>query len=269
MALSGLGSDELFAGYWVFPRLMKYRRYGLFVAMPPFVRRAGVAVVSRVKYPKDYHTLTHAMQLGSVDVEHTYPKARQVSPEHVLRKLMASGSLAPDEQERIAHELLRVHKGIDLPVLSQISLMEVSTYMQNQLLRDTDQMSMAHALEVRVPFLDHELVQFVMGVNDAHKKSHTTPKELLTTALGDLLPPEVVDRPKMGFTLPWSEWMSKDLHTFCGERILRLGQRAAFDGGALNDLWKSFLLDPKRVHWSRLWYLVVLEDWLERHGIDS
>lgn len=269
MALSGLGSDELFAGYGgIFARLMKYRPYGLFAAMPPFFRRAGVAVVSRLKYPKEYHTLAHAMLLGSVDVDRTYPKLRQVSPEPGLRSLMTGRSLAPDEQVRIAHELLRVRKGSDLPVLSQISLMEISTYMQNQLLRDTDQMSMAHALEVRVPFLDHELVEFVTGVSDAHKTPHT-PKELLTTALGDLLPPEIIHRPKMGFTLPWSEWMRKELQTFCEERILRLGQRTAFDGGVLNDLWKNFLRDPRQVHWARLWYLVVLEDWLERHGVEA
>lgn len=61
-------------------------------------------------------------------------------------------------------------------------------------------MSMAHALEVRAPFLDHELVEFVLGVNDQHKFPHT-PKQLLVDSLGDLLPREIVDRPKMGFTL--------------------------------------------------------------------
>ena len=76
--------------------------------------------------------------------------------------------------------------------------MELNTYMQNVLLRDTDQMSMAHSLEVRVPFLDIDLVEFALSISDA-KKYPKTPKKLLIDSLGDLLPPEILNREKMVF----------------------------------------------------------------------
>ena len=146
--------------------------------------------------------------------------------------------------------------------------MEMCTYMQNVLLRDTDQMSMAHALEVRVPFLDHELVEFVLGVSDEHRQART-PKELLTSSLGDLLPTEIVDRPKMGFALPWTNWMRGELRPFCTEHLTRLGQRSVFDADEIQTRWNAFLLAPGKMTWSQLWYLVVLEDWMERHGIEA
>jgi asparagine synthase (glutamine-hydrolysing) len=265
MALSGLGGDELFAGYPVFTRTMALWRQRWLAALPSLVRRAGASAVSRLKFPRGYHKLAYVMQSGSVAVDRTYPITRQVASDDALSAIMAPG-LAPDRVKAITRDLLLSRHGNALPVLSQVSLLEISTYMQNVLLRDTDQMSMAHALEVRVPFLDHELVQFVLGVGDAMKYPHT-PKELLTGALGDLLPREIVDRPKMGFVLPWSRWMREDLRSFCGERIERLGQRSAFNAEGLQALWTSFIEDPRRVSWARIWYLVVLEDWLERNGV--
>ena len=62
--------------------------------------------------------------------------------------------------------------------------------------------------------------------------------------------------------------MRGGLRTFCEERITRLGQRSVFDGDALHALWSAFLAGQRTVHWSHLWYLVVLEDWMERNGIE-
>jgi asparagine synthase (glutamine-hydrolysing) len=144
---------------------------------------------------------------------------------------------------------------------------ELSTYLQHVLLRDTDQMSMAHALEVRVPFLDHDLVEFVLGVSDQAKYPHT-PKKLLVDSLGDLLPSEIVHRPKMGFVLPWEPWMRGELRSFCEAHLQRLAVWPQFRPGAVMELWNRFLLGDPRVNWSRLWSLVVLEDWAHRNGIE-
>ena len=127
---------------------------------------------------------------------------------------------------------------------------------------------MAHALEVRVPFLDYTLVEYVLNLPDRYKFPHT-PKKLLVDALGDLLPPEIVNRPKMGFTFPWKNWMKNELRGFCEERLKRLGQRAPFDAKGVEALWKSFLADDPRVTWSRIWPLVVLSHWLDKNGIDE
>ena len=100
-----------------------------------------------------------------------------------------------------------------LPELSKISWAEISTYTQNVLLRDADQMSMAHGLEVRVPFFDHELVNYVWGIPDEIKLHHY-PKSLLVESLEVLLPDEVVHRKKMGFVFPWQDWMRNELKSF-------------------------------------------------------
>jgi asparagine synthase (glutamine-hydrolysing) len=129
-------------------------------------------------------------------------------------------------------------------------------------------MSMAHALEVRVPFLEHHLVSYVLGVRDGMKIPHT-PKKLLVDSLGELIPHEIVNRPKMGFTFPWEKWMKNELKSFCEERIHSLSKRSMFNEKALIQHWNSFLNNDKRVTWSRIWYLVVLEDWLQRNKISS
>ena len=143
--------------------------------------------------------------------------------------------------------------------LSKYSIAEIATYMQNVLLRDTDQMSMAVALEVRVPFLDYKLVEYVLGVADKHKYPQT-PKKLLTDSLSDLLPPEIIDRKKMGFVLPWEHWMKNELRGFCEERLNGL-EELGIDQLQATDLWQRFLKSDPRFGWSRIWPLITLSNW--------
>jgi asparagine synthase (glutamine-hydrolysing) len=122
---------------------------------------------------------------------------------------------------------------------------------------------MAHALEVRVPFLDHELVELVLSVPDEQKYPHR-PKQLLVESLGDLLPASIIERPKMGFTLPFAQWMKGELRSFCEERLAYLGETGLFHPEALQALWRDFLSGKPTVTWARLWVLVVLGDWMKR-----
>jgi asparagine synthase (glutamine-hydrolysing) len=109
-------------------------------------------------------------------------------------------------------------------VLSRVSVAEMTTYMQNVLLRDSDQMSMAHALEVRVPFLDHELAEYVLSLPDEIKRP-VSPKKLLVDSMPDLLPDYIVNRPKMGFVFPWRDWLKGEMHSYADDRICSLAQR--------------------------------------------
>ena len=81
-------------------------------------------------------------------------------------------------------------------------------YLVNTLLRDTDAMSMRHSLEVRVPFLDAPLVEYVLGVPESLKGNAGRPKSLLIDAMKDLLPAEVVAQNKRTFTFPWETWLA-------------------------------------------------------------
>ncbi|MEL6846134.1 MAG: asparagine synthase-related protein, partial [Bacteroidota bacterium] len=148
-----------------------------------------------------------------------------------------------------------------LPIYSQVSVGEISTYTQNVLLRDTDQMSMAHSLEVRVPFFDHELVEYVMSIPDALKHPHF-PKQLLVESLGELLPHEVVHRKKMGFVFPWPVWMKNELREMCTQSITRLSERNLIQEEMVQRLWKDFLNGDPQAVWMKLWMLVILDQWM-------
>lgn len=133
-----------------------------------------------------------------------------------------------------------------------LGLAEFTHYLQDQLLKDTDVMSMAHSVEVRVPFLDHRLVEYAVGLPARIKLAGARPKPLLLAALGDVLPSETWDRPKMGFTLPFAPWLRR--------RAPELRARS-LEGGclgrkAVERVWDGF--EAGRLHWSRAWALVVL-----------
>ncbi len=267
MALSGLGGDELFAGYDVFSRTLGLLKRNWITAVPKPLRAAAGAAYKGARRTAAATKAAELLKARSFAIEDTYPLSRLTFTNSELRTFLRPQELPDNAVQAIISHLLHHEHGGTLPLLSQVSIAELGTYLQNVLLRDTDQMSMAHALEVRVPFLDHELVEFVLGVND-RQKFPDTPKQLLVDSLGDLLPREVVDRPKMGFTLPWDHWMRHELRSYCEARLARLGERSAFNADGVNGLWKRFLANDKRVTWSRVWYLVVLADWLERNGIE-
>jgi len=142
-------------------------------------------------------------------------------------------------------------------------------YMANTLLRDTDQMSMAHALEVRVPFLDPRVAQYVLGLPGEWKVDGRRPKPLLLDALGDLLPEEVWRRPKMGFTLPFERWMRSGLEAelegaLLGKRDLtRLGMNSDY----VQVVWDSFKRNARQEPWSRTWALYVLNRWCSSNSL--
>ena len=169
-------------------------------------------------------------------------------------------------QEIINHQSTTFDHKTNL--LSRVSLAEINTYMQNVLLRDTDQMSMAHALEVRVPFLDHKLVEYVINVPDKYKDP-VTPKKLLIDSIGNLIPKEIIDRPKMGFLFPWSTWLKNELKIFCEQSLVSLFEREPFNKEEGQILWNRFLHNDPHITWSRIWILVVLETWLINNSIET
>lgn len=263
VALSGLGGDELFAGYPVFRRTLDLMDRQWAMAWPRGLRKA-VGQAYQTARPGVASRKFAALLAGDrLDPAATYP---------ISRRLLLDADIAPLLPDRIAQDRvatwcaqqLQRPPGNALPVLSRVSLAELHTYMQHVLLRDTDQMSMAHALEVRVPFLDHRLVETVLAIRDDIKFPHT-PKALLTTALGPRLPRQVIDRPKMGFTLPWDIWMRGALAPLCQSGLNTLATRGILDGPALNRLWVDF--EAGRTTWSRIWNLAALGQWIERHDL--
>ena len=103
-------------------------------------------------------------------------------------------------------------------------------------------------MEVRVPFLDHELVAYVMGIRDEIKRP-IPPKQLLIETFKEMIPPEIYDRKKMGFVLPYEVWMKTELKSFCEERLNELQKIDYFREGRIEVYWQRFLKNDKRVTW--------------------
>lgn len=267
VALSGLGGDELFGGYPVFKRYQKLRQMNLFYSVPAGIRTAIGKSVSGVYNNHKTARLQELMSVNDNQFSNLYPVFRKIfDPEEINTLLQAS------HQKRGVFTDIFSQRDLSqinlLPFMSQVSIGEMSTYTQNVLLRDTDQMGMASSLEVRVPFFDHELVEYVLSLPDQHKPM-STPKKLLVDAMGDLLPYDLVHRKKMGFMFPWPEWIRTKLKGFCEAHIQSLGKRSFIHAPVLQETWKGFLNQNKQTTWIKIWMLVVLENWMQQNHIDA
>jgi asparagine synthase (glutamine-hydrolysing) len=262
MALSGIGGDELFAGYDIFRRMASLQKRSWVNAVPHVLRSTAAAFIGARKNVGSLKTaeLLREKELSFVSA---YKYSRSVFSKKQLLELVP-GSLPYQRVDQILSAIPQRNGQL----LTAVSLAETETYLQNVLLRDTDQMSMAVALEVREPFLDHHLVEYVLSLRDETKFPHT-PKKLLTDSLGDLLPPEIINRPKMGFTLPWKHWLKAEMRSFCETRIEDFARRGLCDPAAVTGLWRRFLEGDPLVSWSRVWHIVVLSHWMDANNIEG
>jgi asparagine synthase (glutamine-hydrolysing) len=267
VALSGLGGDELFAGYPVFTRSHDIVQQRWLASWPKGLRKLVGTLYVALKPTGQARKMADILSGDYFDLEHTYPLSRQMFLERDLRKIVPSLATHSNAVFGWLQTALEPgFPGFNLPFLSKVSLAELHTYMGHTLLRDTDQMSMANALEVRVPFLDHHLVVEALAASDEEKWPHT-PKKLLTDSLDNLLPDEIIHRPKMGFTLPWDHWMRDELKLLCEEGLEALSSLESMDSKQITRIWNAFLEGDERWNFSRLWMLVALGIWMKRNGI--
>jgi asparagine synthase (glutamine-hydrolysing) len=199
----------------------------------------------------------------------TFPVLRQVFSRAQRRRLLGAHGPTAARDPYVALLDDAAPAAGTLSFMARVSFAESRTYMHDVLLRDTDQMSMRHALEIRVPLLDHKLVEYVMGLSDEARRGHGGPKALLAERLAGVVPADLIRQPKRGFVLPFAAWMRSALRPYCEERLLggALTRRAGMDGTAIDALWSGFLAGRRDVTWSRLWTLVALSAWLDANGI--
>jgi asparagine synthase (glutamine-hydrolysing) len=163
-----------------------------------------------------------------------------------------------------------ISRATDLDPINRVSYLESRCYMLNTLLRDTDVMSMAHGLEVRVPLIDHRLAERLMAMPGAWKMNRETPKPLLVGALRGALPERVVHRPKRGFTLPFEHWLRDELRVEVEATLRKIATGPlsnVLNAAAVGSVWKDF--QEGRTSWSRPWSLFVLQRWCELHSITA
>jgi asparagine synthase (glutamine-hydrolysing) len=260
VVLTGIGGDELFAGYVGFERWKSFQKFSWVFKVPIF--KPLLSVFNTVKKSRASLKLSDMFDSSSADLMAFYANSRSVYFKNELNYLLDKPILKNDSW-------LDLNQTKKFPVLSQYSIAELSHYTLDVLLKDTDQMSMAWALEVREPFFDYKLIEFVLKLDDKNKFKKGSPKHLFVEAMGDLLPPEIVNRTKKGFTFPWNFWLRNELKPYCEEALDSLSKRQLFKPEGIQYLWHSFLNNKQALTWLHIWGLVVLEKWMTENNIKN
>lgn len=268
VALSGQGGDEVFGGYSTFrlvPRALRWARPLSFA--PAAVRRAAAVAWAATRGREIPGKIEQFLREGG-DALSTYLLMRQVFAPETRARLLPNGtenrSALPDA---LARELSDGFAGLD-PV-DAVSLFELRSYLGQMLLRDGDVMSMAHGLEVRVPFLDRRIVNFVASLPGPMKLETGRPKPLLLDAAAGAVPRSIWARPKQGFTFPWEEWLRGRLKPFGDEAMNDSATWGSlgFEPREVKRLWAGFQERRAGLSWSRVWALIALREWAVRRRV--
>jgi len=172
----------------------------------------------------------------------------------------AGGTVGTDELAR----LRRAFREADGPTrLDRLLQVDIETYLPDDLLVKADRATMAHSIEGRSPFLDHELVEFAARVPAKYKRHDGEGKWLLKRAFAPEIPDSILHRSKQGFGVPVTEWFRGDLRTFARGKLERLGARDPFQRDALQGLLDEHAAG-RADHGYRLWDLTWLECWFEQ-----
>lgn len=256
VALSGLGGDELFGGYSTFrhvPRLVRAGQAAQPLAWLPHVVVGAMGQVGRTAHSRVRRAL-EAVATGGWGC--AYSSVRGLFGARELERLW------PHSRALQADDIVLTPADAGLPPEAVVGQLEMANYLPFQLLRDTDCMSMAHALEVRVPLLDDAVIDVAVrgqcAANGGWDKSH------LVGAVDHRLS-YLIDRPKKTFTLPIDDWMHGRLRGVAEDAIVSLGESGlGFDRRELTNLWQGYLAGS--VGWRSVWGVAVLGMWVEAHA---
>ncbi len=256
VALSGLGGDEVFAGYSFFRAIARVEQLrNQMKAVPLGLRKAAASAIGMMVADNRAAKLKALLRSDHIN-QHSVKLHRALFTTEQRRALLLAsghGALALEEwNDRQASNCAAAD-----PV-NQATALELGGYLGNTLLRDTDSMSMAHGLEVRVPLIDHKVIERMLVIPGALKLRRNKPKWMLVDAVNDL-PREVINRPKRGFELPFKNWMAGPLREQIESALWAPQLTEILSIPAMQEVWGNFLQD--RVSWSRVWSFYVLGEW--------
>jgi asparagine synthase (glutamine-hydrolysing) len=245
VCLSGLGGDELFGGYPSFRRLPNiyvfFKTLGWSRKAFQVLRIVGNSKLDRLLDGLDPFSL-----------KNLYLNYRAIFSNKEISLLLGKDVSKFDFTGYLRQDVLEVEG-----VREKISVLELSSYLANQLLRDSDVFSMVHPVEIRVPFVDQKLIERLARIPAKYKYQTKPNKAFLIKVAGDL-PREIYQRPKKGFTLPLELWMRNELKALVETT---LGSSHGLNQSFVRKIMNGFYAN--RIHWSKPWSLFILNQWLK------
>lgn len=263
VALSGDGGDELFAGYTHYV-VQESRR--AFSSLPKALRAGVMRPLSyRLPHGAWGRNYLHNISLDPIDryldslSYFTGLTKKALYTTDFQRALGTTDHVARSFREYASR--VKTNEPLD-----QLLYIDGKTYLPGDILTKVDRMSMATSLEVRVPLLDHKLIDFVTKVPASLKLAGTETKQLLKRVARDLIPAEILDRPKQGFGIPLEQWINEQLRDQIRETLSEPRTRQR---GYVNSHYVDLILDEhhkgRRDHSFPLWALLILELWHRRY----
>lgn len=270
VALSGDGGDETLAGYRRYLWHLREERIRGFLplgARRPLFGMLG-ALYPKLDWAPSFLRAKSTFQTLARDPVDGFFNSVSSLPDAWREKLFSPG-LKRELQGYGAVEVFRRHAK-SAPTEDPLALaqyLDLKTYLPGDILTKVDRASMAHSLEVRVPILDHELVEWTSGLPADLKLRGTTGKYLLKKGLEAHLPPAMINRPKMGFALPLTAWFRGALAEPAREALLgpAMADSGLFDMGELKR-WLDRHRSGRRDYGPALWSLMMFEAFLRRSG---
>ena len=238
VALSGLGGDEIFGGYPIY-RQMKWMIWGSYWMK---------------LFPEGMHPLGDRLsEIPDWGIDSLVEWRRRKWTNRMLNTILLPLPRLENAIGRKDH-------------FHQISSSERYHYMKPMLLRDADQMSMANSLELRVPFLDRELIRLTDRISGKVFDRAGYPKRLLIKAFEDLISSEIYKRPKMGFVLPMRDWMQGPLRPMVKEGLDHAIETLQLPRNQVNRYHELVL--RKKLPWTLTWSLVTLGHWMKKNRVE-
>jgi asparagine synthase (glutamine-hydrolysing) len=260
VCLSGDGGDELFAGYNWYSELMRLQQFNNLV--PTSIAKGLSSVFGRI-LPNTFRGARFAENIGLSPFEQ-HRNLMSTFTEAEVNRLCIQRLGSEQETSYPFEQANKSFKGKPSDVVKMAQTIDLQTYLVEDILMKVDKMSMAHGLEVRVPLLDHKVVELAMGMSTSLKIQGNHRKAILKSSFQNLMPTEVLNRPKQGFSAPIDQWLKDDLREMFGDLLLSPNTKDSgmFDRKEVGKLWRKFSNNKLHVGLSdKLWTLLCYEVW--------
>jgi asparagine synthase (glutamine-hydrolysing) len=261
VALSGEGGDELFGGYYTYVADLLARRVGRFAALARPLAEALPSRTDRVGFDYKAKRFARAAALPPLERHHGW---KEIFSPQARAELAGEESSGWDPLD-LYRERFAETEGAD--PLARMQDVDLGIYLVDDLLVKTDRLSMAHSLELRVPFLDSEVAEFAFSLPRSMKVRGFAKKRLLRSALEPLLPREIVHGRKQGFSIPIAGWLRGPLQPFAREVLApsAIARQGLLDPAAVNPLLDRHCAGREDLS-RQIWGLMALTLWFDRYA---